>query len=93
MKANQKKLEQPESYLERAESRKSVSKALLIYFQSNECIFDTQVTKKMGYYKLLEVMYVRLSKEDVHSKDSKINQAYRGSISVEGNELTKALIK
>lgn len=47
----------------------------------------------MGYYKLLEVMYVRLSKEDVHSKDSKINQAYRGSISVEGNELTKALIK
>lgn len=47
----------------------------------------------MGYYKLLEVMYVRLSKEDVYSKDSKINQAYRGSTSVEGNELTKTLIK
>lgn len=47
----------------------------------------------MGYYKLLEVMYVRLSKEDVYSKDSKINQAYCGSMSVEGNELTKTLIK
>ncbi|XP_035175280.1 DNA-dependent protein kinase catalytic subunit [Oxyura jamaicensis] len=63
------------------------------FTKSNEYIFDTQVTKKMGYYKLLEVMYVRLSKEDVYSKDSKINQAYRGSVSVEGNELTKALIK
>ncbi|XP_071593605.1 DNA-dependent protein kinase catalytic subunit [Heliangelus exortis] len=63
------------------------------FTKSNEYIFDTQVTKKMGYYKLLEVMYVRLSKEDVYSKDSRINQAYRGSTSVEGNELTKALIK
>ncbi|OXB55687.1 hypothetical protein ASZ78_003819 [Callipepla squamata] len=63
------------------------------FTKSNECVFDTQVTKKMGYYKLLEVMYIRLSKEDVHSKDSKINQAYRGSVSVEGNELTKALMK
>ncbi|KAK2527806.1 Prkdc [Columba livia] len=63
------------------------------FTKSNECIFYTQVTKKMGYYKLLEVMYVRLSKEDVYSKDSKINQAYRGSMSVEGNELTKTLIK
>uniref|UniRef100_A0A8C3Q098 DNA-dependent protein kinase catalytic subunit n=1 Tax=Chrysolophus pictus TaxID=9089 RepID=A0A8C3Q098_CHRPC len=63
------------------------------FTKSNECVFDTQITKKMGYYKLLEVMYIRLSKEDVHSKDSKINQAYRGSASVEGNELTKALIK
>ncbi|NXV78034.1 PRKDC kinase, partial [Atlantisia rogersi] len=63
------------------------------FTKSNEYIFDTQVTKKMGYYKLLEVMYVRLSKEDVYSKDSKINQAYRGSVSVEGNELTKTLIK
>ncbi|XP_027494416.1 DNA-dependent protein kinase catalytic subunit isoform X2 [Corapipo altera] len=63
------------------------------FTKSSEYNFDTQVTKKMGYYKLLEVMYVRLSKEDVYSKDSKINQAYRGSMSVEGNELTKTLIK
>uniref|UniRef100_A0A803VDR1 DNA-dependent protein kinase catalytic subunit n=1 Tax=Ficedula albicollis TaxID=59894 RepID=A0A803VDR1_FICAL len=63
------------------------------FTKSHEYTFDTQVTKKMGYYKLLEVMYVRLSKEEVYSKDSKINQAYRGSMSVEGNELTKTLIK
>uniref|UniRef100_A0A8U8BLG7 DNA-dependent protein kinase catalytic subunit n=1 Tax=Geospiza parvula TaxID=87175 RepID=A0A8U8BLG7_GEOPR len=63
------------------------------FTKSHEHTFDTQVTKKMGYYKLLEVMYVRLSKEEVYSKDSKINQAYRGSMSVEGNELTKTLIK
>lgn len=81
------------SCLGRAGSRKSLSEVLLICFQSNEYTFDTQVTKKMGYYKLLEVMYVRLSKEDVYSKDSKINQAYCGSVSVEGNELTKTLIK
>uniref|UniRef100_A0A8C3RFN2 DNA-dependent protein kinase catalytic subunit n=1 Tax=Cyanoderma ruficeps TaxID=181631 RepID=A0A8C3RFN2_9PASS len=63
------------------------------FTKSHEYTFDTQVTKKMGYYKLLEVMYVRLSKEEVYSKDSKINQAYRGSMSVEGNELTKTLVK
>ncbi|RMC15431.1 hypothetical protein DUI87_07622 [Hirundo rustica rustica] len=63
------------------------------FTKSQEYTFDTQVTKKMGYYKLLEVMYVRLPKEDVYSKDSKINQAYRGSMSVEGNELTKTLVK
>uniref|UniRef100_A0A8D2M7W0 DNA-dependent protein kinase catalytic subunit n=1 Tax=Zonotrichia albicollis TaxID=44394 RepID=A0A8D2M7W0_ZONAL len=63
------------------------------FTKSHEHTFDTQVTKKMGYYKLLEVMYVRLSKEEVYSKDSKINQVYRGSMSVEGNELTKTLIK
>uniref|UniRef100_A0A8C6J8U6 DNA-dependent protein kinase catalytic subunit n=1 Tax=Melopsittacus undulatus TaxID=13146 RepID=A0A8C6J8U6_MELUD len=63
------------------------------FTKSNEHAFDTQVTKKMGYYKLLEVMYVRLSKEDVYSKDSKINQAYRGSMNAEGNELTKMLVK
>uniref|UniRef100_A0A8C3EIJ4 DNA-dependent protein kinase catalytic subunit n=1 Tax=Corvus moneduloides TaxID=1196302 RepID=A0A8C3EIJ4_CORMO len=63
------------------------------FTKSHEYTFDKQVTKKMGYYKLLEVMYVRLSKEEVYSKDSKINQAYCGSMSVEGNELTKTLIK
>lgn len=47
----------------------------------------------MSYYKILEVVYSRLSKEDVYSKDSKINQAFQGSTCVEGNELTKVLIK
>uniref|UniRef100_A0A674JBQ4 DNA-dependent protein kinase catalytic subunit n=1 Tax=Terrapene triunguis TaxID=2587831 RepID=A0A674JBQ4_9SAUR len=63
------------------------------FTKSNEPAFDTQVTKKMGYYKILEVMYSRLSKEDIYSKDSRINQAYQGSTNVEGNELTKTLIK
>ncbi|XP_063114601.1 DNA-dependent protein kinase catalytic subunit isoform X3 [Cavia porcellus] len=59
----------------------------------NESTFDTQITKKMGYYKILEVMYSRLSKDDVHSKESKINQVFHGSSVTEGNELTKTLIK
>uniref|UniRef100_A0A2K5DLI5 DNA-dependent protein kinase catalytic subunit n=1 Tax=Aotus nancymaae TaxID=37293 RepID=A0A2K5DLI5_AOTNA len=59
----------------------------------NESTFDTQITKKMGYYKMLDVMYSRLPKDDVHAKDSKINQAFHGSCITEGNELTKTLIK
>ncbi|XP_054840598.1 DNA-dependent protein kinase catalytic subunit [Eublepharis macularius] len=63
------------------------------FTKSNETVFDTQLTKKISYYKILEVMYSRLSKEDVYSKDSRINQAFQGSTCVEGNELTKTLIK
>ncbi|XP_051006522.1 DNA-dependent protein kinase catalytic subunit [Acomys russatus] len=59
----------------------------------NEFTFDTQITKKMCYYKMLAVMYSRLSKDDVHSKESKINQAFHGSCVAEGNELTKILLK
>ncbi|XP_073924597.1 DNA-dependent protein kinase catalytic subunit isoform X2 [Castor canadensis] len=59
----------------------------------NESTFDTQITKKMGYYKILDVMYSRLPKDDVHSKESKINQVFHGSCMTEGNELTKTLIK
>ncbi|KYO26142.1 DNA-dependent protein kinase catalytic subunit isoform B [Alligator mississippiensis] len=63
------------------------------FTKSNETVFYTQVIKKTGYYKILEVLYSCLSKEDVHSKDSQINQAYQGTTNVEGNELTKMLIK
>uniref|UniRef100_A0A8C7C032 DNA-dependent protein kinase catalytic subunit n=1 Tax=Neovison vison TaxID=452646 RepID=A0A8C7C032_NEOVI len=66
---------------------------VLRFTKLNESIFDTQITKKMGYYKMLEVMYSRLSKDDVHSKESKINQVFYGSCVTEGNELTKTLIK
>lgn len=65
----------------------------VISFQVNEFTFDTQITKKMCYYKILAVMYSRLSKDDVHSKESKINQAFHGSCVAEGNELTKILLK
>ncbi|XP_008051625.2 DNA-dependent protein kinase catalytic subunit [Carlito syrichta] len=59
----------------------------------SESTFDTQITKKMSYYKMLDVMYSRLPKDDVHSKESKINQLFHGSCVTEGNELTKTLIK
>ncbi|XP_045042012.2 DNA-dependent protein kinase catalytic subunit isoform X2 [Desmodus rotundus] len=63
------------------------------FIKLNESTFDTQITKKMGYYKMLEVMYSRLPKDDVHSKESRINQVFHGSSITEGNELTKTLIK
>ncbi|XP_004615434.2 DNA-dependent protein kinase catalytic subunit [Sorex araneus] len=62
------------------------------FMKLNESTFDTQITKKMGYFKILEVMYSRLRKEVVHSKESRINQSFHGS-SGEGSELTKTLIK
>ncbi|XP_053516892.1 DNA-dependent protein kinase catalytic subunit isoform X2 [Artibeus jamaicensis] len=63
------------------------------FIKLNESTFDTQITKKIGYYKMLEVMYSRLPKDDVHSKESKINQVFHGSYITEGSELTKTLIK
>ncbi|KAI5273209.1 Dna-Dependent Protein Kinase Catalytic Subunit [Manis pentadactyla] len=63
------------------------------FIKLSEAIFDTQITKKTGYYKMLGVMYSRLPKDDVHSKESKINQVFHGSCITEGSELTKALIK
>ncbi|XP_054451411.1 DNA-dependent protein kinase catalytic subunit [Pteronotus mesoamericanus] len=63
------------------------------FIKLNESTFDMQITKKMGYYKMLEVMYSRLPKDDVHSKESKINQVFHGSCITEGSELTKTLIK
>ncbi|ETE68703.1 DNA-dependent protein kinase catalytic subunit, partial [Ophiophagus hannah] len=63
------------------------------FTKSNETSFETQLIKKISYYKILEIMYSRLSKEDVHSKDSRINQVFQHSTHVEGNELTKTLIR
>ncbi|XP_034980550.2 DNA-dependent protein kinase catalytic subunit [Zootoca vivipara] len=63
------------------------------FTKSNETAFETQLIKKMSYYKILKVMYSRLSKEEVYSKDSRINQAFKGSTCAEGNELTKVLMK
>uniref|UniRef100_F6UGH4 DNA-dependent protein kinase catalytic subunit n=1 Tax=Xenopus tropicalis TaxID=8364 RepID=F6UGH4_XENTR len=56
----------------------------------SEAAFENQITKKWGYYKMLEVLYSRLSKDDICSK---VNNAYHVSSNPEGNELTKALIK
>ncbi|CAH2285137.1 DNA-dependent kinase catalytic subunit [Pelobates cultripes] len=58
-----------------------------------EALFETQITKKLGYYKMLEVLYSRLSKDEIYSKESRINHAFEGSSNAEGNQLTKALVK
>ncbi|XP_062235399.1 DNA-dependent protein kinase catalytic subunit [Platichthys flesus] len=58
-----------------------------------ESTFEIQLLKKIGYYKLMELLYCRLPKEEVYSKESRINQAYCGSDKTEGNELSKTLIK
>ncbi|XP_030070017.1 DNA-dependent protein kinase catalytic subunit [Microcaecilia unicolor] len=63
------------------------------FTKSNELAFDAQIMMKMSYYKMLEVMYSRLTKEDIYSKGSRINQAFHGSSNAEGNELTKILVK
>ncbi|XP_069813698.1 DNA-dependent protein kinase catalytic subunit isoform X2 [Dendropsophus ebraccatus] len=63
------------------------------FTKTSETVFDTQLTKKIGYYKMLEVLYSRLSKDEIYSKESRINHAFEGSVNVEGKQLTKTLIK
>ncbi|XP_036376580.1 DNA-dependent protein kinase catalytic subunit isoform X1 [Megalops cyprinoides] len=64
------------------------------FMKSNGPAFEVQIIKKKGCYKLLEVLYSHLPKEEVYSKDSKINQAFLGKEGkVEGNELSKTLLK
>lgn len=61
--------------------------------QSVESVFESQIMMKIGCCKLLEVLYSRLPKEEVYSKNSAINQAFCGTGSAEGNELSKNLLK
>ncbi|XP_042366176.1 DNA-dependent protein kinase catalytic subunit [Plectropomus leopardus] len=63
------------------------------FTKSNETEFEIQLMKKNGCYKLMELLYSRLPKEEVYSKESRINRAYCCSDKPEGNELSKALIK
>ncbi|KAG5837285.1 hypothetical protein ANANG_G00237680 [Anguilla anguilla] len=63
------------------------------FIKSSEGAFEAQINKKKGCYKLLEVLYSRLPKVDVYSKESEINQAFSGTSKVEGNELSKTLLK
>lgn len=66
---------------------------LSIFFKTNITEYAIQLIKKTGCYKLMEVMYSRLPKEEVYSKESCINKAYCRSDKTEGNELSKILIK
>ncbi|XP_033988441.1 DNA-dependent protein kinase catalytic subunit isoform X2 [Trematomus bernacchii] len=61
------------------------------FTKSNDTEFEIQLMKKNGCYKLMELLYSRLPKDEVYSKESRINQAY--SDKTEGNEMTKTLIK
>ncbi|KAM6971354.1 DNA-dependent protein kinase catalytic subunit isoform 1-T1 [Tautogolabrus adspersus] len=69
--------------------------ALLLsrFTKSIESAFETQLLKKIGCFKLMELLYSRLPKEEVYSKESRINQAYCRCEKTEGNELSKMLIK
>uniref|UniRef100_UPI00398F68DD DNA-dependent protein kinase catalytic subunit isoform X2 n=1 Tax=Pristiophorus japonicus TaxID=55135 RepID=UPI00398F68DD len=63
------------------------------FLKTSESSFDNQLTKKIGCYKLFEVMYARLPKNDVYSDESKIIQAFHCSGNIEGNKLSKILLK
>nr|CBN81784.1 DNA-dependent protein kinase catalytic subunit [Dicentrarchus labrax] len=63
------------------------------FTKSIETEFEVQLLKKNGCYKLMELLYSRLPKEEVYSKESRINQAFCRSDKTEGNELSKMLIK
>ncbi|XP_062335709.1 DNA-dependent protein kinase catalytic subunit [Osmerus eperlanus] len=65
----------------------------LRFTKSSEVVFEAQLMKKNGCYKLMELLYSRLPKEQLYSKNSQINQAFCGTGNKEGNELSKALIK
>ncbi|TWW70550.1 DNA-dependent protein kinase catalytic subunit [Takifugu flavidus] len=71
-----------------------ISAVLLGRFtKTNVAEFEVQILKKIGCYKLMELMYSRLPKEEVYSKESCINRAYCRTDTAEGNELSKSLIK
>ncbi|CAJ0950890.1 unnamed protein product, partial [Ranitomeya imitator] len=63
------------------------------FTKNSETAFDTQLTKKIGYYKMLEVLYLRLSKDEIYSKESRINHAFEGTVNVDEKLLTKTLLK
>uniref|UniRef100_A0A3Q2CEF8 DNA-dependent protein kinase catalytic subunit n=1 Tax=Cyprinodon variegatus TaxID=28743 RepID=A0A3Q2CEF8_CYPVA len=63
------------------------------FTKSSETAFETQLQKKNGCYKLMELLYSRLPKDEVHSKESRVNQAYCRLEKTEGKELSKTLIR
>uniref|UniRef100_A0A3Q2ZPC1 DNA-dependent protein kinase catalytic subunit n=1 Tax=Kryptolebias marmoratus TaxID=37003 RepID=A0A3Q2ZPC1_KRYMA len=69
--------------------------ALLLsrFTKSSEAAFEVQLLKKIGCLKLMELLYSRLPKDELYSKESRINRAYCRSDTTEGNELSKTLIK
>ncbi|KAM4606662.1 DNA-dependent protein kinase catalytic subunit [Polymixia lowei] len=69
--------------------------ALLLtrFTKTSDTAFEVQLLRKNGCHKLMELLYSRLPKEEVYSKESRVNRAYCGLANAEGNELSKTLIK
>ncbi|KAM8822809.1 DNA-dependent protein kinase catalytic subunit isoform 1-T1 [Spinachia spinachia] len=63
------------------------------FTKSIEMEYEIQLMKKNGCYKLMELLYSQLPKEELYSKESRINRAYCCSDKTEGNKLSKTLIK
>jgi len=61
----------------------------------SEASIETQLTSKLCCYQLFEVMYIRLDKDLIHSKDSVVNRAYcgLGKTDMTGKEMTTAITK
>ncbi|MEQ2212314.1 hypothetical protein XENOCAPTIV_029172 [Xenoophorus captivus] len=53
---------------------------------STKTLSDFFLLKKNGCFKLMELLYSRLPKDEVYSKESRINQAYCRLEETEGNE-------
>uniref|UniRef100_A0A8C5BIH0 DNA-dependent protein kinase catalytic subunit n=1 Tax=Gadus morhua TaxID=8049 RepID=A0A8C5BIH0_GADMO len=75
------------------ENVSDVMALLLSRFTKVIDVFESQLLRKLGSLKLMELLYSRLPKEELYSKESRVNQAYCRSDRTEGNELSKALIK
>ena len=61
--------------------------------QGSEAAIETQLVSRMCCYELVEVMFVRLSRDDVCSKNSQINAAYCGHKAASGKEMAQTVTK
>ena len=55
--------------------------------------FESQLVSKLCCFELIEIMYSRLTKEDLNSSQSVINNAYCGGSVKTGKEMTQAVTK
>ena len=62
----------------------------VVYLQSH---LESQLMSKTCCFQLLEVLYSQLSKEELNTKDSIINQTYCGGQVQTGKELTMKITK
>ncbi|XP_071960307.1 DNA-dependent protein kinase catalytic subunit-like [Antedon mediterranea] len=58
-----------------------------------ESTFETQLVSKICCFQLVEIMYSRLTKEELRSPSSEINKAFCGLDNTKGEELTRTISK